>query len=283
MTLVGKIFTVLIFIMSIVFMSFAVMVFATHKNWKEIALNDTPSANKPLGLKQQLTQAYEARKALDNELERYKAQLAEHQAARREVLARLQLKMESSVADLQKTQGELATLQAAHTVAVQNLSVAEANVEKAGVEVAGLRDGIKTIEEDRNDKLARVTALNDVVNQSIDKLRVLEERKDSLIGLVAQQKKVMDTYGLTVSTPSEKIPPPVDGLVSAVGDKGLIEVTIGKDDGLVPGHELQVYRDNVYLGKVIVRTVSANRAVGEIDQKFLKGQIRKGDKVATKI
>ena len=39
MTLVGKIFTVLIFVMSIVFMSFAVMTFATHKNWKEYVTN----------------------------------------------------------------------------------------------------------------------------------------------------------------------------------------------------------------------------------------------------
>lgn len=35
MNLVGKIFVLLIFIMSLVFMSTAVMVYATHRNWKE--------------------------------------------------------------------------------------------------------------------------------------------------------------------------------------------------------------------------------------------------------
>ena len=37
MNLVGKIFIVLILVMSLVFMSFAVVVYATHHNWKEVA------------------------------------------------------------------------------------------------------------------------------------------------------------------------------------------------------------------------------------------------------
>ena len=34
MTLVGKIFTMLIFVLSIIFMAFSIMVFATHRNWR---------------------------------------------------------------------------------------------------------------------------------------------------------------------------------------------------------------------------------------------------------
>ena len=36
MNLIGKIFTVLIFVMSIVFMTMAIMVYATHKNWRDV-------------------------------------------------------------------------------------------------------------------------------------------------------------------------------------------------------------------------------------------------------
>ena len=35
MNLVGKIFVVLIFVMSLVFMAFAMAVYATHRNWRE--------------------------------------------------------------------------------------------------------------------------------------------------------------------------------------------------------------------------------------------------------
>ena len=37
MTLLGKIFTVLIMVMSVVFMSFSIVVYATHTNWKSEA------------------------------------------------------------------------------------------------------------------------------------------------------------------------------------------------------------------------------------------------------
>src|SRR5688572_10141609 len=47
MNLTGKIFTMLILIMSVLFMAFSVMVFATHRNWKEFADNPTPSSGKP--------------------------------------------------------------------------------------------------------------------------------------------------------------------------------------------------------------------------------------------
>ena len=38
MNLVGKIFTVLIFLMCVVFGTFALMVHAAHKNWKEVVV-----------------------------------------------------------------------------------------------------------------------------------------------------------------------------------------------------------------------------------------------------
>ena len=40
MNLVGKIFTVLIFLMCVVFGTFALMVHAAHKNWKAWRPND---------------------------------------------------------------------------------------------------------------------------------------------------------------------------------------------------------------------------------------------------
>lgn len=283
MTLVGKIFTVLIFVMSLVFMSFAVMVFATHTNWKEVALNTTPTANKPLGLKKQLEDVYTAKRALEVELERFKTQLAEHQAARRAALATLQVKMEALAADLTSAQDELAKLTSAHTEAVQKLGVAEANMEKAINEVGQLRTDIVAITQDRDEKLQRAVALTDTVNQATLKLNQLEERKMQLLDQVAQQKKVMDTYGLTVTTPIESIPPKVDGMITAVSENDRVEISLGSDDGLRVGHKLEVFRGSEYLGKIVLSKVSANRAVGEVVKEFKKGPIRKGDKVATRI
>lgn len=54
MNLVGKIFTVLIFVMSLVFMTFAIMVYATQKNWKLVVDNSQDTVERPLGLSQRL-------------------------------------------------------------------------------------------------------------------------------------------------------------------------------------------------------------------------------------
>ena len=54
MNLVGKILIVLIFVMSLVFMSFAVAVYATHTNWRLRVMNETPTRENPLGLVKQL-------------------------------------------------------------------------------------------------------------------------------------------------------------------------------------------------------------------------------------
>ena len=51
MNLVGKIFVVLILVMSVVFMAFAMAVYATHRNWREVVVNEQAAPDKPLGLK----------------------------------------------------------------------------------------------------------------------------------------------------------------------------------------------------------------------------------------
>jgi hypothetical protein len=107
-----------------------------------------------------------------------------------------------------------------------------------------------------------------------------------LVQQIAEHRMVMDRFGLTVSTPVEMIPPPVDGVVTAVSkdkDTSLIEVSIGKDDGLIPGHKLEVYRGPKYIGRVTVRRVEANRAVAQIVPEYLLDSIRKGDRVGTQI
>ncbi|NQT39867.1 MAG: hypothetical protein HQ581_20405, partial [Planctomycetes bacterium] len=67
MNLVGKIFTVFIFLMSLVFMSFAVAVYATHQNWREIVTNQKATAEKPLGLESQLKNVRNENKNLRDE------------------------------------------------------------------------------------------------------------------------------------------------------------------------------------------------------------------------
>jgi len=49
MNLVGKIFIIVILVMSVLFMAFAMAVYATHRNWREAVLNEQAAPGKPLG------------------------------------------------------------------------------------------------------------------------------------------------------------------------------------------------------------------------------------------
>ena len=79
------------------------------------------------------------------------------------------------------------------------------------------------------------------------------------------------------------VPPPVNGIVTGVGQRDLIEISLGSDDGLKTGHKLEVYRQNQYLGRVVIRSTAPDRAVAEILKDYRRGTIRKGDRVATKL
>ena len=47
MNLVGKIFIVLIFVMSLVFMAFSMAVYATHRNWREVVVGKPKGGYSP--------------------------------------------------------------------------------------------------------------------------------------------------------------------------------------------------------------------------------------------
>jgi hypothetical protein len=75
----------------------------------------------------------------------------------------------------------------------------------------------------------------------------------------------------------------VEGVVTAVGAKDLLEISIGADDGLKKGHTLEIYRSNSYLGRVQVMETWPDRAVVKIIPEYRKVIIKKGDRVATKL
>jgi len=178
---------------------------------------------------------------------------------------------------------ELIDLQGAHTVQTAALQTLETNNKRLLEEVTQLRDSVRVAQNDRDTQFLKVVDLTDKLNGALDIERTLKERQSQLVDQVAQQKRVMDSHGLTVNTPTEGIPPSVDGVVLAVGSKDLIEISLGHDDGLKEGHQMEVFRGATYLGRVIVMKTEPNRAVVKILPEFRKGTIRKDDRVTTRL
>ena len=282
MTLVGKIFTVLIFVMSIVFMSFAVMVFATHKNWKLYADNAAPKGGEKLGLKQQYEQLEILKKQADDNLNALKNDLANEQAARKQALAALQSQLTQTLSKLAAQQQEYDRLLADNTTATTTAKEAQARLAALEAENLARREELRTVQKDLDDKFAQVVKLTDDLNQAESLKALLDERNKEAAFQMAQMKMVMDRNGLTIDSLVSHIPPKVDAVVLEVSDKDLVEISIGSDDGLKVGHSMEIYRGNTYLGRIVIRRTTGDRAVGQLVKELQRGQIKKGDRVTTK-
>ena len=166
--------------------------------------------------------------------------------------------------------------------AVAALAAAQQNLDKLTKEVEGLRTEIRTVQTDRDKQFEQVVKTTDQVHQIKGELTRVKEREQQLAAQVAQAKKVLAANNLKLDSDTDKIAPVVQGKVLAVNKNDLVEVSIGSDDGLKAGHKLEVFRGSSYLGRLEVLSTSEDKAVGKIMSDYKKGQIQRGDNVATR-
>ncbi len=272
MNLLGKIFVVLIFVMSLVFMSFAVAVYGTHKNWKE-------EATKQKALVQSAQNLYNEELARKEALQ---VEIEKEALAKREALGKLETERNELARQRDELTKQRDDLAAKDKASVAALDSAQQNLARLTGEVDTLRTEIRTAQQARDDHFKQVVGLTDQVHQAQGELRRLDERRVQLASEIASQRTVLNAHGLSKDTPVDGIPPQLHGKVLAVNRDNLIEVSLGTDDGLRNGHTLEVYRNSKYLGRVEVLNTSNDRAVGKILPGFRKAAIQKGDDVATR-
>src|SRR5829696_2785964 len=187
MTLVGKIFTVLIFVMSIMFMAFAVMVFATHKNWKEYADNASTAGGKKLGLKQQLAALQTALNDAKAVEQRLRNELASEQAARKSALAALNVRATKAETELQVVQGKYDQLFTQNAQTTEAAKTAQDRLLALEGETKKLRDELRTVGKDLDLKFLKVLELTDSLNQATSLQQILEDRQKESLNLIARQ------------------------------------------------------------------------------------------------
>ena len=111
----------------------------------------------------------------------------------------------------------------------------------------------------------------------------LQARVDQLTERIGRQAAVLDKNDLTEFDPVIDIAPRLDGIVLDVSDSNLVEISVGSDDGLRKGHELEISRGDKYLGRIVIVDAFPKRAVAEIIPELRQGRIRRGDRVFTKV
>ena len=271
MDTLGKIFVFAVMVMSVVFMSFAIAIFSSHTNWQKESER----------LQTELEQATAERAAKESELTTLIDQNAASEKDQEQVVKKLETALQQKDTELaglkKKREAELSNLDkdiAELSEAKDERDAADALVGKLREEIHGLQDKLKKSVNDG-------ASLASELHQSESELAMTTERKKQLEEQVANARVVLQQNGLSLKRP-EMVIPVVGGVVTAVAND-LAEVSIGSDDGLQAGHELEVFRADEYLGRLRVVSVKPYRAVVRVLKDFARGIVQRGDRVATRL
>lgn len=287
MNWLGKTLVMAILVMSLVFMAFAIAVYSTHKNWRDLVTNAQAAPGKPLGLQPQLSALRARNGELQAQLDTITKEIADERGAHQKSLAELQTTLSTLRQEYDKQVAEHAALVEGERQAVAATEAAHKTLEALRGEVVKLRDDIRLVQKEKEEEFDRALKLADDLNQNKAAGDLLKKRNVQLTDQLAQAKAVLKSHDLDEHEPVDGVPPKVDGVVLAVGNDGMIEVSLGADDGLRKGNTLEVFRHagtvSKYLGRIQVVRTAPDKAVGKILPEFRKGNIQKEDRVATRL
>ena len=284
MNTIGKIFVFALFIMSLVFMSFAVALYSTHTNWRDeiMRTREQIKAGQQLGYKAQLDQAKTDRNNVSAEITKLQAEVAASEAARDQVVAKIQTALEEKNKDLEVLRKEKEARELEREKAQAELAAARLELEAASKVVADLRSEVRTQQDKVDEQVDRAAKIASELHEKESFLEIASERKAQLEKQVANARLLLQQSGLSIDNLPRDAVPKIDGVVTNVIDDS-IELSLGGDDGLQMGHELDVYRNDQYLGRVRVVSIKPDKAVAVVIREFVRGVIQRGDKVATRL
>ena len=278
MTLLGKFFTVVIFLLSAVFMVLALAANATHRNWRDVVLDEKN------GLKTRIEDISRVNTELEDSRDRLKGSLDREQAARRTALAALQTQVDLLQDKLESSENEVVSLRSDNSKLLQLDDSRAAELQRLTDSNATLRAQIRTEQQDRDTLFTETLTLTDQMNTLRGFKQELEVRNQQLIAQATRYKEVITSKGIDINEPLDGAPPNRNGNILQIDrPTSLVLVSIGYDEGLRKGHLLEVTRNGRYMGKLKVRNTEPDRSVAEILDDYSEGILQEGDRVDTTI
>lgn len=277
MNLFGKILVALNLVMSLVFMGFAVAVYSTHQNWRDVVDRDPKNESlplKPRGLVFQVQDLLDKNLELGKKIDALKAEISQEKKLREVSLAVLETEKEKLTKDVAAKSQEITDITADKSKTTAAIEALTAEVGKKSAE-------LETISTDLEAKKAQVQDLHD---QVVVKQGQLAQMGATLAQLQNQVKEMLaEKIRVTQVAQSPKI----DGVVRAA-TKDLVEISLGSDDGVARGQTMYVYRPGAtaaatkLIGRIEILQTTADVSVGKVIPEYSKGIIEKDDRVATR-
>jgi hypothetical protein len=284
----GKMLVILNLVAAVLVAGFLLFDFATRTNWKqawEKAQEQTDAARANTSAEKKKSRQLQAKLTLaTTERDKYKDDLAK---AKKEYDKKIQG---------QVTENDDAKNAATKSNKVSEVSTAEAErmqheIKLRRDEVAERDKTIRTLQEQYKRYVARAVAAENSVNTLKSRLNALLSQVETL-GKQLARAQAGGGGQTVVKNANAKNPPSVfvrGSVTGIVRDKGLVEVSIGSDDGVNENHTLEVYRlkpKPEYLGTIRILDSHHHKAVGRLLKSpagMRHSAIVKGDEVASKI
>jgi len=281
MTFVGKILVIVIMAFALLFLGISTVVFTTHTNWKQ----ETEKQKK------QASKLQSDNNDLQTKVDAAKKELATAQEAHKQAIAQADTRIKTLEDEKKTAEAEVTAARSKLEESQQSAKTSLTLADERRKETELLRDQKSAVEKQANEFKLRQTELLDKIRELERQTKTLDENNKDLRDRVARYSTLLRRSGLSddISTVrGMESPPPVQGEVARVdASNRQIEITIGADDGLVPGHELYLFRTKPqaeYLGKVQVITVDPDQAVAKVIGTTIQGKkIKEGDIVSSTI
>lgn len=186
--------------------------------------------------------------------------------------------LDKSSADNVRMKAEVEDAKKKEADAAAKVAKAESDAQKARAEVQKAKDENKEL-TDLNKSPAEIReAFAQVIKLREEKFVAEAERKLLYDGLARRSTELANLKG---SVDKVMLPPGLKGKITVVDPKwAFVMVNVGGNQGMLPGGEMIVHRDERMLGRIKITQVEANYSIGNIALALKKDEIIEGDSVA---
>jgi len=276
MNLIGKILVGVIFVMSIVVMTLGIVLYQTQSNWKE-------KAKKLEADKSQFqTQNTKLETDIKNLKDEYERLVDELQNDKDKLIAKNQ-----ELTDENKTlAGDSIALNQSIDSKTALVASTQKNMSDMRGELLETRKKLETAQTELNEVFVAMVDKTNTARAFALELATLKSTYDDLKTELADASDLLTRLGYGDLAPAVylvDVPPRVEGTITDIRPDGSLEINIGRDDGLLQGHKLHVYRDREglqsYLGRIEIIDVKPGKSVGKIMPEYRTGTILRNDNV----
>ena len=181
-------------------------------------------------------------------------------------------------------EANLSRLASANQQHVQIISEYEAELKERREQVLKQQTQIIQLINRNKELDSQLDALGRQVRRVSEKMTQLEERNSELEIKLSQLPPEWQAKLLSEETPVGPIVSkiPIKGKVTGVerfDDETYAQVNVGKNDGVIENMKFLVHRGSQFIGSLIITTVDARSAAGRLE--LLQGEVATGDAVLT--